>query len=298
MSRLLSKLSPLIHKKSVRSFSSSRTGPCASICSTVEPSPDGGNVGEVLLKDGSVVISDFLNPFASKSPPQTIHLPPFTCLPHCQTQVMCNVAMSSSPEPYDDKDWVVGIKFLGKQLSLCRPRRDLRWTNISVPFDSWEYSSLMFSKKDKRFYLPVPGSNYLCSWDLNFKKDSNPKFHELVLHDLPHMHRPDGNSLIPIPGRITGSSHLLANVSLSNGAYTEYKHTDGFIVPTAMVFREEDRKDGRINMRYAEDLGDNGIFISKAEDFCVATSSNRGYTRQDSLLPILAYSVFFYLARS
>lgn len=29
-------------------------------------------------------------------------------------------------------------------------------------------------------------------------------------------------------------------------------------------------------MRYTEDLGDNGIFISKAEDFCVATSSNRG----------------------
>ncbi|KAL1193049.1 hypothetical protein V5N11_018504 [Cardamine amara subsp. amara] len=100
MSRLLSKLSPHIHKTSrrtVRSFSSSAIGPCAPICSILEQSPDGGNVGEVLLfnlrnlelvrtektyprelsnaqlvgashgwgcfsniQDGSVVISDFL----------------------------------------------------------------------------------------------------------------------------------------------------------------------------------------------------------------------------------------------
>ncbi|ESQ33860.1 hypothetical protein EUTSA_v10009493mg, partial [Eutrema salsugineum] len=218
-----------IHKsksKSVRLFSSSKTGPCASICSVVEPSTDGagnGNVGEVLLydvakqelvrvektypdelydaqlvgashgwgffsnrEDRSLVISDFLNPYASKSKPKIVPLPPFTRMPTCQTEVVCNVAMSSPPEPYD-KDWGVGIKFLGKQLSFCRPNCDLRWTNIPTPFESWDSSNLMYSKKDERFYLLAPGGNYLCSWDLNFKKDNKPKFHELVLHNLPKM---------------------------------------------------------------------------------------------------------------
>ncbi|CAA7014224.1 unnamed protein product [Microthlaspi erraticum] len=140
MSRLLSKLSPLIQKsRSVRLFSSSRTGPSISICSLVESSPDGGrNNGEVMLydvaklelvtaekkypyelesaqlvgashgwgffsnrDDRSVIVSDFLNPYSSKTAPKMIHLPPFTTMPTCQTEVMCNVAMSTSPKPYD-----------------------------------------------------------------------------------------------------------------------------------------------------------------------------------------------------
>lgn len=43
-----------------------------------------------------------------------------------------------------------------------------------------------------------------------------------------------------------------------------------------MVFREEDTKDGRINMHYTDDIGDMCIFISKSEDFCVKASSCRG----------------------
>ncbi|KAF2549261.1 hypothetical protein F2Q70_00021285 [Brassica cretica] len=117
MSRLVPKLSPLIHKnrRSVRLLSSSRTGPCVSVCNVVQPSPDGGNIGEVLLydvakfelvrtektfpdelheaqlvgasrgwgfffnrEDRSVVISDFLNPYASKTEPKMFPLPMFT----------------------------------------------------------------------------------------------------------------------------------------------------------------------------------------------------------------------------
>ena len=58
--------------------------------------------------DRSAVISDFLNPYASKSEPKVIPLPPFTTIPTYQTEVVCNMAMSSSPEPYD-KDWGVGV---------------------------------------------------------------------------------------------------------------------------------------------------------------------------------------------
>ncbi|CAH8253943.1 unnamed protein product [Arabidopsis lyrata] len=318
MSRLVSKLSPFIHKnsRSIRSFSSSTTGPCVSICTIMEPSPD-GNLGQLLLfnipdlklvtadktypdelydaqlvgashgwglfsnrTNRSVLLSDYLNPYASKSKPKMIHLPFFTPTYSGQTEVVCNVAMSSPPPDQDDdqEDWVVGIKFLGRQLSLCRPRRDLRWTNILTPFESWEISKLMYSKKDQRFYLLAPGGNYLCSWDLNFKEDKKPKFkedkkpkfHELVLHDLPNMPRshsklldsfsredhwvesPSGESTVntPLKTPVTGANHQL--------------------------FWFSERKDGRKHMRYTDDIGDLCIFISKGEDFCVKASSHPG----------------------
>ncbi|EOA36620.1 hypothetical protein CARUB_v10011856mg [Capsella rubella] len=321
MSRLLFKLSPLIHihKRSVRSFSSSTTGPCKWICSMIEPSPEGGSLGQVLLfnlanfelvradktypielydaqlvgashgwgffsnrQDRSVVISDFLNPYASKSKPKMIPLPFFTPMYSGQTEVVCNVAMSSSPPDQDDQDWFVGIKFLGRQLSLCRPRHDLRWTNILTPFESWDSSKLMYSKKDQRFYLLAPGGNYLCSWDLDFKEDKKPKFHELVLHNLPDMPRSHRKRLdsycredhwVESP---CGESFLVK-------WYSEYT-PEGFKAPTAMVFREEYTQDGRKNMRYTDDIGDLCIFISKGEDFCVTATSCPGLPRNSIFL--------------
>ncbi|CAH2034588.1 unnamed protein product [Thlaspi arvense] len=309
MSRLLSKLSPLINKsRSVRLFSSSKTGPCISICSVVEPSPDGrGDIGEVLLfdvskfelvravktfpdefqeaalvgashgwgffsnrEDRSVFISDFLNPYASKTEPKMIPLPPFTTRFGCQTEVVCNVAMSSPPEPYD-KDWAVGVKFLGKQLSFCRPHCDMRWTNIQTPFESWDTSKLMYSKKDERFYLLAPGGKYLCSWDLNFKKDKKPKFHELVLHDVPEM----TSSVWKHMESFFREDHWVESPSGESFLvkwFYEYT-TEGFKTPTALVFREEDTVCGKKNMRYTKDIGDLCIFISQGDDFCVEASS-------------------------
>ncbi|KAG2290960.1 hypothetical protein Bca4012_006902 [Brassica carinata] len=311
MPRLLFKLSPLIYKSgSVRTFSSSTTGPYTPMCMIMSPSPN-GNVGEALLFNvdscelvrspekafpkelynatlvgtsrgwgmfsnrlyRSAVISDFLNPYASKSEPKVIPLPPFTTIPTYQTEVVCNMAMSSSPEPYD-KDRVVGIKFLGKQLSFCRPHLDLRWTNIPTPFESWDTSKLMYSKKDQRFNLLAPGGNYLCSWDHDFNKDKKPKFHELVLHNLPSMPREQQKRLdsncredhwVESP---SGESFLVK-------WFSEYT-PEGCKVPMVMVFREEDTKDGRKNMHYTDDIGDMCIFISKSEDFCVKASSFRG----------------------
>ncbi|CAH8363712.1 unnamed protein product [Eruca vesicaria subsp. sativa] len=37
-------------------------------------------------------------------------------------------------------------------------------------------SSLMFSKKDQRFYVPTPGSDYLYSLDPNSKENDHPEF--------------------------------------------------------------------------------------------------------------------------
>ncbi|CAA7014225.1 unnamed protein product [Microthlaspi erraticum] len=137
---------------------------------------------------------------------------------------------------------------MGKQLSLCMPNSDMRWTNITTPFESWDTSKLMYSKRDERFYMLAPGGKYLCSWDLNFKKDKKPKFHELLLHD-------------DIPGKMTIVK-----------CYSEYT-TEGVKPPTVMVFREEETICGKKNMRHTKDIGDLCIFISKGEDFCVEASS-------------------------
>lgn len=45
-------------------------------------------------RDGLLSISDYLNPFASKSNPKAIPLPPLPTLPYDQTQFVRNVAMS------------------------------------------------------------------------------------------------------------------------------------------------------------------------------------------------------------
>lgn len=137
--------------------------------------------------DRSVFITDLFNPLASKSNPTVIPLPLLTVIDSCQTQVLWNVAMSSSPPDQEDQDWVVAIKFLGRQLSLCRPRRDLCWTNILTSFNHSENSNLMYSKRDQMFYLPAPGGNHLFSYDLNFKQDKEPKIHECQFRDLPEL---------------------------------------------------------------------------------------------------------------
>ncbi|ANM58297.1 hypothetical protein (DUF295) [Arabidopsis thaliana] len=135
----------------------------------------------------SVCISDLFTPMASKSNTKIIPLPLLTTMIYGQTEAVWNVAMSSSSPHQDneEEDCVVAINFLGSQLSVCRPGRDHGWTNKQIPFICSENSNLMYSKRDQRFYLPAPGGNYLCSWDLHF--DNDPKFNELVFLNLPEL---------------------------------------------------------------------------------------------------------------
>ncbi|CAN7033681.1 unnamed protein product [Brassica rapa subsp. trilocularis] len=82
------------------------------------------------LKNGVVCLQDDLH--LPDTDPKRIPLPPFVTLPHCQTQIVTNVSMSSS-SPDDDEDCIVAVKFLGPQLSLCRPaQRDCKWSNIRI----------------------------------------------------------------------------------------------------------------------------------------------------------------------
>ncbi|KAG2319276.1 hypothetical protein Bca52824_012489 [Brassica carinata] len=104
------------------------------------------------------------------------HLPP---LPD-GSQVQ-SLAMSSLPTR--EKDWVVGVKLSGSRLSLCRPFGSCKWIDVrNAPGSINPMSSLMFSKKDKTFYIPSLGGNYLCY--LN-EKQEKLEFLDLKFDDLP-----------------------------------------------------------------------------------------------------------------
>ena len=137
-------------------------------------------------RDLSVRVSDIFNPLASKSSPTVIHLPRLTDLPSEQIEQVCNVAMSS-PSPLGDEDCVVAIKFVGDHLSLCRPGRDLEWTNILTPPSCLENSNLMYSKRDQKFYLPAPGGKYLFSYHLHSKEEDFPEVQEVVYRGHPEL---------------------------------------------------------------------------------------------------------------
>ncbi|XP_048637423.1 uncharacterized protein LOC106427517 [Brassica napus] len=108
-------------------------------------------------------------------------LPPLPCGTKIQ-----NIAMSSFSNRR--KDWAVCVKLPGSQLSLCRPFAfgQFKWINIKpMPESISSFSSIMFSKKDQRFYIPSPGGNHLCSLDLNFKEGDMPRFLRIGFEDYP-----------------------------------------------------------------------------------------------------------------
>ncbi|KAL0697337.1 hypothetical protein Bca4012_053459 [Brassica carinata] len=220
----------------------------------------------------SVCISDQFNPLSSSSKIKMIPLPPLTSMLFGQTKVVCNVAMSSS-SPHEE-DCVVAIKFFGRQLSMCKPGRDLYWTNRLIPFDCAENSNLMYSKRDQRFYLPAAGGNYLCSWDLNF--DNDPKFNELVFPNFPDMPQSTWEAL----DSCIREDHWVESPSGQSFLVKLYSRV-GSKAATVMVlvFREEEDQvtaKGTRNMCYTQDIGDLCIFLSKNDPFCVVASSCPG----------------------
>ncbi|XP_019086559.1 PREDICTED: uncharacterized protein LOC104720114 [Camelina sativa] len=114
-----------------------------------------------------------------KSPPACVHLPPLPT----GFRIQSVAVSSSSSDLNNSEDWVVGVKSWGSQLSLFRPGH--QWINIKTsPEFINPFSSLMYSKKDQRFYIPVPGGDYLCSLDLYFKEGDHPEF-ILLADDTP-----------------------------------------------------------------------------------------------------------------
>ncbi|KAL0695637.1 hypothetical protein Bca4012_062817 [Brassica carinata] len=232
-------------------------------------------------RDRSLSVTDFLNPLASKRETTVIPLPPLTSLQLCQSAVGWNVAMSSSPHQDDEEDdWVVAIKFLGRQLSLCRPHRDLRWTNIQTPLLGYlDNSNLMYSKRDQCFYSPSPGGRHLFSYNIKDKDHPNPKFHVLQFRDLPELPQSEWEILV---GSCCRTEYMVESAStgehflVKRYIQTYLKNGQDYKTKRFMVFREEETLEGGRYMCYTDNIGDVCIFLSISEAFCVQASSFPG----------------------
>ncbi|KAF8062148.1 hypothetical protein N665_1201s0001, partial [Sinapis alba] len=127
------------------------------------------------LKERVVCLQDDLNPRASDSDPKRISLPRLETLPHCQTQLVTNVAMSSSSP--EDEDCILAVKFVGPQLSLCRPaEKDKKWVNIRIEDPGFFNSRVMYSKRDKMFSMLDCGGTHIGYWDLEKHRSCNLAF--------------------------------------------------------------------------------------------------------------------------
>ncbi|XP_023644947.1 uncharacterized protein LOC17900263 isoform X2 [Capsella rubella] len=226
------------------------------------------------LKDGTLRLQDDLNPAASDSDPKRISLPPLVTLLHCQTQIVTNVAMSS-PSPYEE-DCVVAAKFLGPQLSFCRPgQSNSQWTNVRIENPCFFSSQVMYSKKHDMFRMPRSGGHLIGSWDLH-KHNHTLKLQKLRYQDLPELTKTKRELLISC----STSEHLVESQSTGETFLLKWYKKIAEIIDGAantetkalMVFKLDEEG----NAVYTEDIGDLAIFLSKSEPFCVPTSSFPG----------------------
>ncbi|XP_020891737.1 uncharacterized protein LOC110231131 [Arabidopsis lyrata subsp. lyrata] len=232
-----------------------------------------------LRYDGILRLQDDLNPVASDSDPKRISLPPLVTLPHCQTQIITNVSMSA-PSP-EEEDCVVAVKFLGPQLSFCRPAAQCNpeWINIRIANPCFFSSRVMFSKKDDMFCILGSGGDIIGSWDLR-KHKHTPKLQKLQFQNLPELKNTTLEVLSSccctiehlVESRCTGETFLVK----------QYKKTaeivDGIAkmkTEALMVFK----LDGEGNAVYTQDIGDLSIFLSNSEPFCVPPSTFPGMFR-------------------
>ncbi|XP_010446182.1 PREDICTED: uncharacterized protein LOC104728975 [Camelina sativa] len=229
-----------------------------------------------LEDDSSIVrLQDDLNPVASDKDPKRVFLPPLVTLPHCQTKVVTNVAMSSSSP--EDEDCVVAIKFLGPQLSFCRPAQsNPEWINIAIENPCFFSSPVMFSNKDD-IMLSIPGSggHLIGSWDLH-KHSKNPKLQSLRFQNLPKLTKAKRDLL----DSCYASEHLVESRTTSETFLVKrYKKTVKIfkgIVKMKTEFLMVFKIDEQGNAVFTQDIGGLVIFLSKSEPFCVPASSFSG----------------------
>ncbi|KFK42210.1 hypothetical protein AALP_AA2G225600 [Arabis alpina] len=175
---------------------------------------------------------------------------------------------SSSPE---DEDCVVAVKFLGPQLSFCRPAQsNPEWTNVRIRNQCFYSSRVMFSEKDEMFCLPGSGGYLIGSWGLHELKDK-PKIHRLQFQNLPELTKTKREVLHScsstehlVESRSTGETFLLKwyRKATTRGAVKMKTRA-------LMVFKLEEEG----NAVYTRDIGDLRIFLSNSEPFCVPASS-------------------------
>ncbi|CAH8390124.1 unnamed protein product [Eruca vesicaria subsp. sativa] len=224
-----------------------------------------GWVASLMHDVGTLRLHDDLKPVESNKP-KLISLPPLVTVPHCQTQIITNVSLSSlSPE---EEDCVVTVKFMGPKLSYCRPGNS-EWFNIKIDNPSFFSSSVMFSKKHNMFCIPGAGGKLIASWDL-CKDEHTPKIQVLRYHNLPELSVAERE----VMDTCLTTQHLVESQSTGETFLVKcFRQTvDGggtSLKPKAvMVFKVSANGDAF----YTRDIGDLTIFISKSEPFCVRAS--------------------------
>ncbi|CAA7029869.1 unnamed protein product [Microthlaspi erraticum] len=221
-----------------------------------------------LKDDGILRLQDDLNPAASGTDPKRIPLPPLVTLPRCQTQIVTNVSLSSSC-PESDEDCVVAVKFLGPQLSFCRPAAaKSEWTNIRVANPCFFSSRVMFSEGDGMFRIPGAGGHVIGSWDLS--KKHKHKIQRLRFQNLPELTKAKRELLHSclttehlVESRTTGETFMVKWYRKAAKGLWRLK------TRALMVFK----LDQQGNAVYTQDIGDLVIFLSNSEPFCVPASS-------------------------
>ncbi|KAL0715459.1 hypothetical protein Bca4012_064781 [Brassica carinata] len=248
-----------------------------------------GWVASLMNDVGTLRLHDDLNPVASDANPKHISLPPLVTLPHCQTQIITNVSLSSlSPE---EEDCVVAVKFMGPQLSYCRPsaQGNSKWFNIRIENPSFFSSSVMFSKKHNMFCIPGSGGQLIASWDL-CKDEHTPKIQVLRYHNLPELSEAEREVMDTcfttqhlVESQSTGETFLVKcfRQTVDGGTSLQTK--------AVMVFKVS----AKGNAMYTQDIGDLTIFISNSEPFCVRASSFPGvYPNEVYILDVDEISIF------
>ncbi|KAJ4907415.1 hypothetical protein Rs2_11073 [Raphanus sativus] len=231
-----------------------------------------GWVASLMHDVGTLSLHDDLNPVASDANPKRISLPPLVTVPYCQTQIITNVSLSSlSPE---EKDCVVAVKFMGPQLSYCRPsaQGNSKWFNIRIANPSFFSSRVIFSKKHNMFRIPASGGQLIASWNL-CKDEHTPKIQVLRYHNLPELSEAEREVMDTcfttqhlVESQSTGETILVKcfRQTVDGGASSKIK--------AVMVFKVSPMG----NAFYTRHIGDLTIFISKSEPFCVRASSFPG----------------------
>ncbi|AED96484.1 unnamed protein product [Arabidopsis thaliana] len=239
-----------------------------------------GWIATLSQDDGLLRLQDDLNPVASDTNPKRIPLPPLVTLPHCQTQIVTNVSLSaSSPE---DEDCVVAVKFLGPQLSFCRPAQsNSEWINIRIENPCFYLSRVMYSKKDNMFCIPGSGGHLIGTWDLRTHKHN---LQSLQFQNLPKLTKTKQKLL----DSCCKSEHLVESPAGETFLVKWYKKSSSKIIKgiaqmktqALMVFKLDEQG----NAVYTQDIGDLCIFLSKSEPFCVLASSFPGLCPNNVIL--------------
>ncbi|KAL9814121.1 hypothetical protein AtNW77_Chr5g0137931 [Arabidopsis thaliana] len=210
-----------------------------------------------LKEDGIMRLQDDLNPVASDSDPKHIPLPPLVTLPHCQTQVVTNVAMSSSSPEHED----------------CVLKETPSGPTSESQNQCFYSSPVMFSQKDGMFRIPGSGGNLIGSWDLH-KHKKKPKIQRLQFKNLPELTKTKRELL----HSCCTSQHLVESTTTDETFLVRWyrKATSSGVVKmktkAAMVFKLDEEG----NAVYTEDIGHLCIFLSKSEPFCVPANSIPG----------------------